>query len=69
MTLHPSVTLAEGVTIPEEAWHLHGAVLAGGMKNHRIIIRGFPLLTSGLLGISLSIYPDDGQLHLRFTES
>lgn len=69
MTLHPTVTLAEGVVIPEAAWHLHGALLEGGIKNHRVLILGFPLNDIGVLGISCWICPLDRQLPLRFQES
>jgi hypothetical protein len=69
MTLHPTVTLAEGITVPEAAWYLHGQVLTCGIANHRTTVRGFPVQEDGTLGISIHISPLDEPLPLRLRES
>jgi len=69
MKLGQNVELAEGVTIPEAAWYLHGQVLLGGIARHRVIIRGFPIDANGSLGIKFTICPLDVQLPLRFKEA
>lgn len=69
MTLHPTVTLAEGVVIPDAAWHLHGQLLTCGVRNHRVVVRGFPMQPDGALGISIMLSPLDEPVQLRFRES
>jgi hypothetical protein len=69
MNLSPNVELAEGVTVPEAAWYLHGRILLGGVPNHRVIIRGFPIEPDGSLGISFTVCPLNTPLPLQFRES
>ncbi|HXK36197.1 MAG TPA: hypothetical protein VJ553_01295 [Candidatus Paceibacterota bacterium] len=71
MTLHPNVQLAVGVEVPEAAWYLHGHILRGGILNHRVIIRGFPLQGDGTVGIIMTVMPLETPelLPLRFRES
>jgi hypothetical protein len=66
--LHANVTLAEGVTVPQEAWVLHGEILQCGVPRHRVIVNGFPLLR-GMLSISVDLSPLDKPVPLQQRES
>ena len=67
--LHTTVTLAEGVTVPDSAWHLHGQVLTCDIARHRTVIRGFPVGPDGSPGISIAVSPLGEPIPLRFRES
>ncbi|MEK9209152.1 MAG: hypothetical protein AAB910_03700 [Patescibacteria group bacterium] len=69
LPLHRTVTLAEGVRIPPEAWHLHGEVLQCGISRHRVVVKGFPICENGQLGISVAVSPLDAPVPLRQRES
>ncbi len=66
--LHPSVMLAEGLQIPEEAWLLHGELLTLGIGNHNVLITGFPV-ENGLTNVSFRLWPKDQPEPIRFRES
>ncbi len=67
--LHPNVTLAVGVTVPSEAWSLHGEILRCGFPRHRVVVRGFPYFENGQLGISVAVSPLDAPAPLWQRES
>lgn len=69
MKLHPNVTLAPGVTVPEMAWALHGDLLTNGIPRHRVTVRRFPPEPTGLPGLEISVSPLDMPEPLRFRES